>query len=282
MKRINIFIVALLATFSAFAEYTGLIWTPNRTAILVTFRDEHDADYLNYLTESTRVDFPAATIRGNSSNLYNSHCYAWYMQNNYDINRECWLNNASVPTFWEDGSYVQTTSDDATVIYYTVGEHSAIKSWIVSSYYISKWCDGPLMEHAPEYGPYTNMMQRTYYKLYEAPTPEPEPETPEEPEIEIKSLMPGSGDYISNHEYEFYPGAGFEFDDKYVYVWSIYEGMDEERDAVALGKVTIDNEEYPHIAKITFLSRGLYTINLAIYNGDDELVDGYTCQPYVL
>lgn len=287
MKRINILIVALLATFTLIADQVGYISTPNGTSIRVTYRDEYNADYISYLMETTSANYPNAIRRGNASNRYNSHCYAWHMQETHELNKECWLDNFNVPTYWEDGSYIQTTSNEATVIYYPIAEHSAIKSWINRSWYISKWGDGPLMEHAPEYGPFGNNTQRYYYKRNETPTPDPEPETPEEPdepEDIVGVLMPGYGDYLCNREYEFFPSGadGFEMDEKYIYVWSIYEEQDNGADAVALGKATLECDEYPHIAKITFLRKGLYTVTVEIYNGDEELLRVFTCQPYVI
>ena len=134
MKRINIFIVALLATFTLLADEYGLIRTPNGTAIIVTYREEYRADYIHYLTEATKANYPNANCRGNASNRYNGHCYAWHMQYSTDMNKECWLDGASVSTYWEDGSFVSTTSDSATVIHYMSGDHSAVKSWINPSW----------------------------------------------------------------------------------------------------------------------------------------------------
>ena len=73
--------------------------------------------------------------------------------------------------------------------------------------------------------------------------------------------MPGSGDYLRNREYEFFPNESeeFEMDERYIYVWTIYEEQDDGADAVALGKATLECDEFPHIAKITFLTRGLFT-----------------------
>lgn len=287
MKRIKILVVAICVTFSAFADSYGIIYTPNGSTIMVTYRDEHNADYIYNLTESVKADYPNAICRGSASNRYNSHSYAWHMQNNYELNRECWLNNSDVPTYWEDCSYIQTTSDEATVIYYPIAEHSAIKSWINRSWYMSKWGDGPLMEHAPEYVPFGSNVQRCYYKRNETPTPDSEPDTPvepEEPEDIVGVLMPGSGDYLRNREYEFFPNESeeFEMDERYIYVWTIYEEQDDGADAVALGKATLECDEFPHIAKITFLTRGLFTVTVEVYNGDEELLRVFTCQPYVI
>ena len=60
------------------------------------------------------------------------------------------------------------------------------------------------------------------------------------------------------------------------------EEQDDGADAVALGKVTLECDEFPHIAKITFLTRGLFTVTVEVYNGDEELLRVFTCQPYVI
>lgn len=53
-------------------------------------------------------------------------------------------------------------------------------------------------------------------------------------------------------------------------------------DAVALGKATLECDEYPNVAKITFLTSGLFTVTVEIYNENEEQLGVFTCQPYVL
>lgn len=44
---------------------------------------------------------------------------------------------------------------------------------------------------------------------------------------------------------------------------------------------TLDIKEAPHIAYITFLVRGMYNVNLKVYDSEDNLLGIFTCQPYV-
>ena len=136
----------------------------------------------------------------------------------------------------------------------------------------------------PEYVPFGSNVQRCYYKRNETPTPDSEPDTPVEPEDIVGVLMPGSGDYLRNREYEFFPNESeeFEMDDRYMYIWTIYEEQDDGQDAVELGKATLEHRDSESMAYITFLRSGLYTISVDIYTGDDEFVCRYMCQANVL
>jgi hypothetical protein len=103
-------------------------------------------------------------------------------------------------------------------------------------------------------------------------------------ETELASWGPGFGDYLCNREYEFFPSNGdeLEMDEKYIYIWTIYEEQDDGQDAVELGKATLEHRESESMAYITFLRSGLYTISVDIYTGDDEFVCRYMCQANVL
>ena len=103
-------------------------------------------------------------------------------------------------------------------------------------------------------------------------------------ETELASWGPGFGDYLCNREYEFFPSNGdeLEMDEKYIYIWTIYEEQDDGQDAVELGKATLEHRDSESMAYITFLRSGLYTISVDIYTGDDEFVCRYMCQANVL
>lgn len=122
------------------------------------------------LTRQYMVLFPNATCLKPASNLYNCHSYAWNMTDGGDT---CWINNnklsdltkdCNIKAYWSDQiGYKETYSEStAKKIHYYQSDHSAIKS-SVSGYYESKWGQAPLMRHAPEYGPYTNMDKRHLY-----------------------------------------------------------------------------------------------------------------------
>lgn len=265
-----------LLAINVFADYYDYIYTYGGYPIEIIYRTEASEDEINWSNTYTRQRYPNAVFLSSSTNTYNCHSYAWNMVHG---GVTCWLNQRNstggknLEYYWEKGDFEEATESDATTVFYYNSDHSAIIKPGDRSKYISKWGKGPLMEHAPEYGPYLYMNNRRYYKKVNHSS-----------NVVEGTLMPGTGDYLLNREYEFFPSSedGFEMDEKYNYVWTIYEEQDEDRDAVALGKAIFNNGEYPHITKITFLSRGLYTVKVEIYDGDDVLLGVFTCQPFVI
>lgn len=158
--------------------------TNSRSAIyeitVLTIR-EKEIDAYNYtnneltntemenLTNLYVVQYPNATLRGATTRKYNSHSYAWYESS---IGNRVWIdyndhdNNPQLQKFWTDDAYVECSEEEADVILYTDTNHSAIK--LTNGNYLSKWGEGPLMEHAPSYGPFSsNNIQ--YFKFHFTP-----------------------------------------------------------------------------------------------------------------
>lgn len=251
------------------------IYTSNGTPIEVIYRVEMSADEITEINNDFKSNFPKATFLGNSSRTYNCHSYAWNMTLGGPA---CWINSerqnsnekdGNLRFFWDDKSFLKTRKVWATRIHYYKSDHSAIVKNGDNTKFISKWGTAPLMEHAPGYGPYDNMDSYNNYAHKDDFIPQ--------------ILMPDYGTYLMNHEYEFHPFEHIDDINNYICVWTIYEDRDDGKDAVELGKATfnIENDELPHIAKISFLMSGLYTISLDLYTGDDEFVNRYTCQAYV-
>ncbi len=97
---------------------------------------------------------------------YNCHAYAWHISEGGDnvwIGYYSWQ-TADEDVYWTDGSYLnQSVETGAEKISYYNGNHSAIQT-STGGIYKSKWGDGPLMQHARNYGPSIyNMNQRRYY-----------------------------------------------------------------------------------------------------------------------
>lgn len=134
---------------------------------------ELTSNEINSLDTYYRNTFPNAIFLKSSSKTYNCHSYAWNMT---DGGKTCWINhslsndataNSNLKKYWSDPiGYNETTEVNATRIHYYLSDHSAIKS-SVAGYYESKWGMAPLMRHAPEYGPYSNMKSRHYYAYSE-------------------------------------------------------------------------------------------------------------------
>lgn len=134
--------------------------------------DEMSNNEINSLNNYAKTAFPNATYINTATRSYNCHSYAW---NITDGGATCWINhsklndatsNSNIKAYWSDFlGYTETTNEaEATKIHYYQSDHSAVKS-SVPGYYESKWGSGPLMRHAPGYGPYTNMDKRHYYKF---------------------------------------------------------------------------------------------------------------------
>lgn len=268
MKRIILSILTSIIFINVYAYTIGTIYTPEGSAIEVLYLSEMLEDEIDYYNTSIAQSYPNATLIGTATLTYNCHSYAWNMT---EGGPTCWLNyttqsgGANLSKYWTDGSYLLTTEENASKIFYYNSDHSAIFKLGDRTKYVSKWGRGPLMEHAPGYGPYNDMESRKYFM--------------KSSDFEPKILSPGYGNYIRNHEYEFFTLE--DNDGKYIYIWTISEEQDNGQDAVELGKATFDNDDNPNIAKITFLTGGLYNVTVEIYTADEEFVDRYTCQAYV-
>lgn len=164
----NISIHSIPLTRSSYDTIT--VHTFMGTAVEGIITQELTPTEIASLTRQYMVLFPNATCLKPASNLYNCHSYAWNMTDGGDT---CWINNnklsdltkdCNIKAYWSDQiGYKETFSEStAKKIHYYQSDHSAIKS-SVSGYYESKWGQAPLMRHAPEYVPYTNMDKRHLY-----------------------------------------------------------------------------------------------------------------------
>lgn len=121
------------------------------------------------LSDYVRANFPNATVLKKASQLYNCHSYAWNLSEHGDT--ICWINanrtseNDNIKTYWSNDYFSKVYEGHPNIkkIFYYQSDHSATTS-NVEGMYISKWGRGPLVRHAPGYGPYDNMDKRYYYK----------------------------------------------------------------------------------------------------------------------
>lgn len=146
-----------------------------QTTVVTIYEQIIDAfDYSNSEMTSIEMEiitnfyvsqFPNAIVRGASTRKYNSHSYAWY---DSSLNNKRWIEyydhsgNPQLQKFWTNDAFVECTESEAEVIFYTDFQHSAVK--LPNGNYLSKWHEGPLMEHAPTYGPYSSSNRR-YFKF---------------------------------------------------------------------------------------------------------------------
>lgn len=97
--------------------------------------------------------YPNATFLGNSSKKYNGHSHAWNMTEGGDT---CLIYSAggNLDKYLNNDYYMPVQSlSIAKKVHYVNDDHSAVIS-TVPGMYESKWGNGPLMRHAPEYCPF--------------------------------------------------------------------------------------------------------------------------------
>lgn len=121
----------------------------------------------NVYPNATELNSPSAT------RTYNCHAYAWHIREGGDA---VWIGyyqgqEADEDIYWTDGSYNNQSSEvGAEKISYYNGNHSAVQT-NTQGVYVSKWGEGPLMQHSRDYGPSIyNMAYRNYYKKALQPT----------------------------------------------------------------------------------------------------------------
>lgn len=148
--------------------YNVPLLTPNGSNLYAEYitQDAWTSNMKNAVNNYYIQTYPNATFLSDATANYNCHNYAWRMTEGFSTPYRL----QDPYPYWNDGSYVETTSQYAEKIYYyniPNDSHSAVPS-SVSGMYESKFGFGPLMRHAPGYGPYhdayTNYMNyRRYY-----------------------------------------------------------------------------------------------------------------------
>jgi len=162
MKRFLLSFALILFHLYSYGQST-YVYTKYGNAVEVFTRSDvgFNSSYSDYYFQQL---FPQATLIDTSTRTYNCHYYAWYKKDggnsNYWMN--CGANNSNISNFWIDDYYGVVSSTSAIKIHYYSSDHSAVIS-SVSGMYDSKWGEGPLMRHAPNYGPYEKMFNRTYF-----------------------------------------------------------------------------------------------------------------------
>jgi hypothetical protein len=127
------------------------------------------------LAEYASMGITSADILDEASTVYNCHAYAWHLTEGNT--NKVWINqtdngNANLSKYWGSNAcftLVSTTSYDK--IFYYSGDHSAVKSTVVSGKYESKWGQLPLVRHAPTSVPsaYKGNERRYYMRNISGP-----------------------------------------------------------------------------------------------------------------
>ncbi|AVM58135.1 hypothetical protein C3V43_10510 [Bacteroides heparinolyticus] len=156
----------LFLSISTYAENHVTLYTKCGKAVTGVILPEISDAEKNALNTFTISTYPNATFLAGSTRSYNCHSYAWNMTQG---GQTCWVDatintsNDNLSKYWTGDYYTSTTPQLAQKIFYIQSDHSAVVS-SVSGMYESKWGKGPLMRHAPGYGPYNNMNTRKYYR----------------------------------------------------------------------------------------------------------------------
>lgn len=151
------------AEIMASSSSTTTIFTPCGKSLTGFLRSEFPANLIPRINEDFQGPYRNATIISNASNKYNCHSYAWHQSNS---SNSVWIDayyggSLQLSKYWTNDVYLSCNSSDAEKIYYSNGDHSAIRS-SNSGKYISKWGNGPVMEHDPTDCPYSTTGMQYY------------------------------------------------------------------------------------------------------------------------
>lgn len=200
--------------------------------------------------------YPNSVVSGNPSNRYNANGYAWLIREGlyepYSTNPttdNSWVNDTNIGQIEDlfDGNldiYESCSSSDAEVIYYYNTQHSAIR--LPSGKYLSKWGDGPLMEHYPDECPFIPS-GKAYYRKTTTP---------------MSNSISGQTQVIINHaeSYSFQPVPGRSVSIQ----WSVENITTHNTSSFVLSNASSST------CSITFLEVAAYIIHLNVY-----LIDEY-------
>lgn len=150
------------------------VLTPKGTKVIVYQYPYLGSEWASKLTSQIVTDYPKARVIYPADNRYNCHSYAWHNSSRSNI---FWMNDPSA--YWSDGSYraigTSPVSGGSKIIYYMTkadGSKKVLHSGNVLSYtstsslIISKWGNGPVMQHAMDYVPASYGQNNIYYTSY--------------------------------------------------------------------------------------------------------------------
>ena len=140
--------------------------TPLGHSLIIDNKEEMTDDEIFWLTYSYTQNYPTVALHAMASSRYNGHGYAWLITDptcsvsNPATTSNSWLErykygNNQLLRFWDNDFYVTGSSSDYEKVYYSSADHSATYDSAYSPNVMSKWGDGPLMEHAISDCPYS-------------------------------------------------------------------------------------------------------------------------------
>ncbi len=134
-----------------------IVMTPYGQTICAVIRNEHTDTELTRQTNLYLAQHPNAILRGPATARYNSHSYAWHMNS---TDNTLWIKSRvnsetleiQIEKYWTEDGYVEYPENSAERAFYQNADHSAII--LYNGKYLSKWLEGPLMEHDKDDCPY--------------------------------------------------------------------------------------------------------------------------------
>ena len=150
IRAIQVYVETLSGAIIPVQAEDTVVYTPNGSSVpamilsegMTTTRMVEDLNAIN-------AQYYGVQFVGDATTTYNCHSYAWNMTEEDGFT--CWINDPSY--YWQDYSYVETTSAFAEKIVYGTGaNHSAVIS--TGGKYISKWGPSFLIKHNPTQTPY--------------------------------------------------------------------------------------------------------------------------------
>ncbi|MDO8930186.1 MAG: hypothetical protein Q7W54_14520, partial [Bacteroidota bacterium] len=173
MKRmifITIYLLFCIIYGSAQYTVTTNVKTPKNSTVpdtrIFTGTDfSYTSPQLAALAADLQANYSAELISA-PTKKYNCHAYAWHVS---EGGNQVWIGyetSTAEDIYWTDGSYIEEPECIATkVSYHESGNHSAIR--LNSTWYQSKWGDGPLVKHYLNNVPngYNPSLQKKYYTL---------------------------------------------------------------------------------------------------------------------
>ncbi|WP_192822822.1 T9SS type A sorting domain-containing protein [Rufibacter sp. LB8] len=169
MKRhTTIIALLLLAALEGFGQltecgfnqvsYNGVsVTTPMGTSISAgTASCELSPGEKTALANMATATYPNAFVIGEATNTYNCHAYAWHMS---EGGSTVWIgvaNSSAENAYMTDGSYIPWCAETfPSKVSYTADDHSAVSAG-QTNILISKWGNGPLMQHHRDDTPYND------------------------------------------------------------------------------------------------------------------------------
>lgn len=276
MKQIIIILTLFCVVSLSSAQTYTTIFTKGGQPVQVIIHNELPQSILNQLIDTALYYYPNINIVDGASQTYNGNFYAWcktdtLVAGNYWLLESDSYGNPNLSKFWTNDYYGETTEPNAEKIHYYEGAHSAVVSPTNSSMYISKWGRGPVVAHAPGYGPFPNMNSRRYYYNSYSPA-RPYPIIT----YGLISCSNGSGvigvGVPADYETPMHTSSSITME------CSIETAKGD--DAIDLGRAVI-NSTLTGGYNVTFNTQGIYEMSIRFYNKSNQLIAEYTFEPIV-